>query len=253
MFIAQNKILRSNTYFIRCWICVILLLVGFLSNGQKSTITNIELDTASNTINYKIPGKRFFAIYVPSGSEFFDNEWKPGYLILENGDKYDNLHLKYNTLKDELITLNNRTSTLIMIDKDAVSEFGLYYDNHQTLRFKKYSFNKGAKESLYFNVLYEGQIKLLVWQRTIEEKTSPYKDRNGYLQVSQYNLRPQNYTLFPDGSFERFRFKRRSFLSLFDDTKKEIRRLLRKNKIHLRDQSDYIQAIQLIESEYYIK
>ena len=250
MLSERKKILGYNLNLRAFLIGFGLLVATFFSNAQ-SELTKDKLNTASNSINYKIPGKQFYSIYMPSGSEFFDIEWKTGYVILENGDKYDNIHLKYNTLKDEIITLNGRTSTMIMIDKDAVSEFGLYQETGQVLQFKKLKFDKGTKDYIYFNILYEGNLELLIWQRTIEEKTSPYKDRNGYLQVSEYNLRPQIYLCFPDDEFERFRFKRGSFLSLFKDKKKEVRKLLRQNNIHLRTQADYISAIKLIEFEYY--
>lgn len=251
MFFKRNQILSSNRTRKALATCVVLLSVVFVVNAQKNDITKIELNTSSNSINYKIPGKQFYAKYIPSGSDFLYDEWKMGYVILENGDKYDDIHLKYNTLNDELITLNGRTNTLIMIDKDAVQEFGIYSDSGLTQRFKKYKFEKGTKDHLYFNVLYEGNLKVVIWQRTIEEKISPYRDKNGYLQVSEFNLRPQNYVGFPDGEFKRFRFTRVSFFSLFADKKQEIRRLLRQNKNHLRTNADYIEAVKLIESKFY--
>ena len=251
MVLALNKIVFHRIGRKILIASVILLFTTLIANAQKDFIPVMELNTSSNTTNYKIPGKQFYPKYIPSGSDFYNDAWCNGYIILENGDRYDDLYLKYNTLKDELITLNGRTNILIMVDKDAVSEFGLFEKEKQITRFKKYYFDKVPKGEHYFNVLYEGKLRLLIWQRAFEEITASYKDKNGALQIRKYVLRPQFFVCFPNGHFEQFKFKRYSFLKLFPEEKKEIRRLLRKHKNHMQTYPDYIHAVQLIETEYY--
>lgn len=230
----------------------VLLVLSLVANAQKKEfVPEIELTTASNTTNYKLPGKQFYPTYVPRGSEFYDDEWTTGSVVLENGDVYKNLYLKYNTLHDEVIYLNQNTNRLISIDKDAVSEFVFDKTIKTSPRFKKMFFDKLPKGDRYFEMLYEGRLQLVIHNRTLEEKTSAYKDRNGYLQVSDFVLRRHHYVCFPDGDFEKVKLRRRSLLTLFPEKKKEIRKLLRQNKNSFRTNKDAVQAIRLIEENYY--
>ena len=229
----------------------LFVLICSFARAQKPYNVEVELTTESNTVNYKLPGKQFYPIYVPSGSEFYDDQWMRGYLILENGDRYDSLLFKYNTFRDELITLNNRTRIFIMLDKDAISEFGLYERPSFTKRFVKMDLDKIPKGEHYFYVPYSGKLKFAIWYRTLEETTSPYKDKNGFLQISNYKLGPNYYLRFPDGHFEKFKLKRRSLILLFPDQKREIRRMLRKERNWVKTEYDAARAVQQIEEKYY--
>jgi hypothetical protein len=216
-------------------------------------VPGIELTTASNTTHYKLPGKQFYPIYVPRGSEFYHDKWEKGTVVLVNGDTYEQLYLKYNTLNDELLYMNQNTGSIIVIDKDVVSEFIFDKTIKSSPRFKKMTFDKIPRGDHYFEMLYEGKLQFVIYNRTIEEKTSVYKDRYGKLQVSDYELRPQYYVRLPAGNFEKVKLKRRSLLLIFRDNKKAIRKLLRTNKNNFRTHEQAIQAIKLIENSYYTK
>lgn len=229
----------------------LFLLIGIFVQAQRPFNVDVELTTASNTINYKLPGKQFYPIYVPSGSEFYDDQWMRGYVILENEDRYDSLFLKYNTFKDELISLNGRTRTMIMLDKDAITEFGLYETPGHTKRFKKMELDKVPKGEHFFNVPYDGRLKFTVWYRTLEEQTAPFKDKNGFLQVSNFILRQQYFVRFPDGHFEKFKLSRGSLMALFPEYKREIRRMLRKDRNWVKSEANAARAIQMIDQQFF--
>ncbi|WP_167605642.1 hypothetical protein [Maribellus sediminis] len=233
---------------------VLFMLLVSVSWAQKNKFSpEIKLTTASNTTNYKIPGKQFYPIYIPRGSQFYDDNWETGSVVLINGDVYTNLHLKYNTVDDELIYLNTNNRRAITIDKDAVSEFVFDKRVKASQRFKKMEFDRIPKGDHYFEMLYEGRLQLVIFNRTMEEKTSPYKDRNGLLQVSDFVLRRNYYICFPDMHFEKVKLKRGSLLALFPDKKKELRKLLRKDKNSFRTNEEAIRATQLIETNFFLE
>lgn len=237
---------------VRLIIATSILLLGFAtSEAQKKFVPEKQLTTESNSLNYKLPGKQYYNMYVPSGTIFLDNEWREGYLILKNGDRYDNVSLKYNTFLDELIHINNRTVSMIMLDKNTIDEFGFYRENAEPQTFKKMVFPKVPKGEYFFNTLYSGKLKLVVWYRSIEEQTTPYKDNYGLLQNTRFSLHANYYIIFPGDDFERFRLKRRSFTDLFPDNKKEVRRLLRKNHILFENELQTIEAVKLVEEALY--
>ena len=237
---------------VRLIIATSILLLGFAtSEAQKKFVPEKQLTTESNSLNYKLPGKQYYNTYIPSGTIFLNNEWQDGYLILKNGDRYDNVSLKYNTFLDELIHINNRTVSMIMLDKNTIAEFGFYRKNSEPQSFTKMTFTKTPKGEYFFNTLYSGKLKLVVWYRSIEEQTTLYKDNYGKLQNTRFNLYTNYYIIFPGNDFERFRLKRRSFIDLFPDNKKDVRRILRKNHITFSYEEQTIQAVRLVEEALY--
>lgn len=232
----------------------IFILLGTGAQAQKRFVPEIELTTESNTLNYKLAGKQYYNMVVPSGSVFLFDEWKDGYIKLINGDRYDNLSLKYNIYYDELIQINNRSVSMIMLDKSTISEFG-FYDvlNGEPMVFTKMYFPKNPDGDYYFNCLYSGNLKLVVRHRSIEEETNMYKDSYGIMRNNKFNVYQYYYVIFPDNRFERLRLKRRSFVELFQgkEDKKEVRRILRHNHIYFRNNEETIQAVKLVEAEFF--
>lgn len=232
--------------------CALFIFLSALATAQNPYNVEIELTTASNSVNYKLPGKQFFPVYVPLGSEFFDEAWREGYVVLENGDRYENLNLKYNTFKDELITINDRTRVMVLLDKDAISEFG-FYSATKNQRFVKMYFNKVPSGDHYFMTQHDGSLKYAIWYRTQDVATTPYRDKNGYLQMSEFEMSLNHYVCFPDNDFKKFKLNRRSLVLLFPDQKKEIRRMLRKERNRVKTISEATRAIEIIDREYFTK
>jgi len=233
--------------------CIFLLIVVEAS-AQKGFVPVKELTTESNTLNYKLAGKQYYNTIIPSGTVFLYNDWEDGYVQLINGDRYDNLSLKYNIYLDELIEINNRSVTMIMLDKNTISEFGFYNQkNDEPTVFKKMYYPKNPDGDYYFNPLYEGNLKLVVRYRSLEEETGLYKDSYGIMRNTKYSSYQYYYVIFPDNRFEKFKLKRRSFVELFEgkEVKKEIRRILRRNDIFFRNDQQTIKAVQLVEEAFY--
>ena len=233
---------------------VLLLMVSGV-HAQKGFVPEKKLTTESNTLNNKLAGKQYYNMVVPSGSVFLFNDWKDGYVKLINGDRYDDLSLKYNIFYDELIEINNRSVSMIMLDKNTISEFGFYNEqNGETMVFTKMYFPKNPDGDYFFNPLYDGNLKLVVRNRSLEEETNIYKDAYGIMRNTVFNIHKYYYLIFPDNHFERFNLKRRSFLDLFSgdkETKKEIRRILRRNQIFFQSDEETIQAVKLVEEKFY--
>ncbi len=232
------------------------LLLGSELHAQNRFVPEKELTTESNTLNYKLAGKQYYNMVVPSGSVFLFNDWKEGYVKLINGDRYDNLSLKYNIYFDEVIQVNNRSVSMIMLDKNTVSEFGFYNEqNGETMTFTKMYFQKNPEGDYYFNCLYSGNLKLVVRHRSLEEETNMYKDSYGMMRNSKFNVYKNYYVIFPGDQFERLRLKRRSFVDLFPgskETRKEIKRILRRNRIYFRTDEETIRAVKLVDEAFYI-
>jgi len=228
----------------------LLILTGVQIQAQITTL-GFKLSTEANANKYKLPGKQFYPIYVPNGSEFMNDEWQTGYVVLENGDRYDSLHLKLNTYRNELIWLHSRSSSLIELDKDAIFEFGFYPETEHQMPFRKLKMGKVPKGTYFFKMLHDGKLKLVIWYQTTENQVPTYKDKYGYLRNTSFVMKSNYFLVFPGDDFERFRLKRASFLNLFGEKKKEIRKILRQNKNRLIEEDDFINAVKQIEQEFY--
>ena len=231
----------------------IFLLLGTGATAQKRFVLEKPLTTESNTLNYKLAGKQYYNMIVPSGSVFLYNDWQDGYVKLINGDTYENLSLKYNIFLDELIQINNRSVSMIMLDKNIIQEFGFYHTiDGDSMVFIKMNSEKNPKEEHYFQLLHSQNLKLLILHRSVEEETTLYKDKYGYLRNTVFKPRTIYYLVFPRDRFEKFKLKRKSFLNLFPKSrKKEIRRLLRRNRITFQSDEEAVQAVQLVEEMFY--
>jgi hypothetical protein len=235
----------------RLFIFVILMLAFASAGAQRITNFGAVLSTESNTAEYKLQGEQFYQIYVPLGSEFFNQDWWRGYVVLENGDRYDNLLFKLNSYRNELIHLNERNSAMITLDKETISEIGLQIPGKEIHVFKKMTFDKSPRGIYYFEMLHDGKLKLVIWHRTTEDQTAPYMDKNGILRNSNFVLRSHYYLVFDNGDFEQFKLKRNAFLNLFGNKKPEIRKFLRTKHARYITEQDYTEAVKWIESEFY--
>ena len=233
----------------------IFLLNASVVQAQKRYIPEQVLTTRSNTLNHKLVGKQYYAMIVPDGSVFLFDEWKTGYVILDNGDRYDDLSLKYNIYYDELIHINDRSLNMIMLDKNTISEFGFYdVGGGESMVFTKTTFPQEQDEKYYFRQMYNGKLKLVVRHKSLEEQTLPYKDKYGLMRNTTYNTYTDYYLVFPENRFEKFNLKRRSFVDLFagdKERKKEVKRLLRQNHIYFENNLETIRAVSLVEEAFY--
>ena len=186
------------------------------------------------------------------GTVYLNDEWSSGSLKLENGDRYENVYLKLNTFLEELVVYNDRTGAIFYLDKSIIDEFnmGLKFNSYNL--FRRVYLNEAPKGDHYFNVLYDGKVKLYLLHKTDEIPTSSYRDDNGYLRASVYKQSKTYYVVLPDNSFYRVSPKRRSFLQLFPEQKSKLRKAFRKSGIHFFNELDgTVSATKLVEQELF--
>ncbi|HBL77797.1 MAG: hypothetical protein A2W90_02185 [Bacteroidetes bacterium GWF2_42_66] len=236
----------------KVYLVLFVCLTGlFCESAQAQELHNkrIPLSTESNSLNYKLQGKKYYQEPAFNDSKFLTNEWCTGDVVLENGDRYDNLKLRLNSHLDELVEYNRRVGSTIMLDKHAISEFNLNFEDGHTEHFRKISFNKYSKDDRYFSILHEGKLSVLLWYKTIEQKITPYYDKNNILRDLKFVLTKNYYLVLPDKRIVKFTLKNQSFIKMFPEQKQEIRRLFRKNKVLIKSNEEIVRGVKLIEKE----
>lgn len=224
-----------------------LFFVG--ANAQELYKSWINLPPESNSLNHKLTGKKYYIIPSSKGSKCLTEQWCIGNVVLENGDRHDSLNLKLDSYIDEIIQYNEHVGSAIMLDKSTISSFSFAFEDGHTEQFRKIYFDRYPKGDRYFSILHEGKLMVLLWYKTIDQKTTLYADALGIMHDSKYILTKSYYIVFPDNEMVKLKLKRRSFLELFPEQKKQVRRIIRKNNIQFETEKDMIRAISLVEKE----
>ena len=235
-------------------ITFVLFLAIISAESQEFYDSPNPLSTNSNTLNYKLTGRQYYFRENLNGTVYLNDDWELGSVLLRNGDRFENIYLKLNTFLEELIVFNERTGAIMIMDKFIIDEFELNNRFNSNNKFRNIYFDKFPKGHHYFNVIYDGKIKLFIWYQTKEVKTSVYKDDYGLLRDSEFKQEVDYFLVFPNGDVYKMAKKRSAYINLFPEQKKTVRQLFRKNKIHFTyGASEAARAVKLIEEEFFSK
>lgn len=217
---------------IKTIIAVAFLLFPLLVLAQPDDTPWKDVSARSNHLRGKLSGKKYTLTYISRGSHFYHDNFLAGKLTLEDGEIYDSIMVRYNSFIDELVCYNPNTKALFTIDKFLLKEFEVASPVFGYQRFRKMKFANNPDGGRFFLVLYEGRINLLAFYKTKELKSSAYKDSNGIMKDTEYILTETFYTYSPEKGFNRFAPYKESFLNLYSKNKKQVRQILRKNRLN---------------------
>jgi hypothetical protein len=171
---------------------------------------------------------------------------------LVDGVIFKEQHLRYTAYRDQLVMFNENRNDLFTVDKEIVSSFE-YEKEGKMIRFVRLPFETFFSKTSFFRILYEGNQKLLARHFVREVKVSPYKDKNNVLRDTEFRSEIDYYLYNGKGEYKKLQLKRKSLLSISPENKKEVKRLLRANRLDFLSEFSLIQAIQLLEENGYIK
>jgi len=222
----------------------VILALSCVLSGYSQTSLKREWDAE------KIKGVRSLPYPYFSGFPFLNETWVSGKIEFLNGEISDSLSLRYSSFKDELLYFNETISAQIVIDKVSLRGFSFTDKDGRIRIFRKLYYDGFIKGDRYFEVLSDGEIDLLGYRKVNLTTTSPYKDYNNVLKNMMYINDYQFYFHSPENGFLSVRPSLSGLLSKFSkDIQKEIRRLLRKNRIKISDEASFVQAWTIVAKE----
>ena len=234
----------------------ILLLQGAAS-AQYSGLYSENLNLNSNRLHGKLTGEVFYLSLISNASHFLQPDWVEGTITLKDGDVFEGVRMRYMAYGDELVVYNGNIKTLFVVDKNTVKQFTyktpLSSGNFAERKFVNLDSLGVFLDRAYFEELYAGTVKLLVFYQIEERKISPYIDSSGKLSDTEFRLKTIYYLLSNVNELTRFQLKNRSLFTLIPENKKEIRKLFRKNKINIIDESSAVQAFDLLDANGFLK
>ncbi len=225
-------------------ILLLILAFNFVPDSFAQTALNRNWDAE------KIKGIRYVNYPNYNGFPFLNKAWDPGKINLKSGEIIDSLHLKYSSYKDELLYYNKENSSQIVIDKEILSGFSFTDVFGKTRIFTKLPYDDYLKGDHFFEVLTDGKTKLLVFRKVEQTSTTPYKDEQNILKNMEYSKVYEYLFYSPEKGYANVKCNAKSFLGKFDKVElNSIKKLLRKNRIRIKDEESLIEACIATENE----
>lgn len=221
-------------------------LFSFIVSAQDLGIATYNLISDS----YNLQGKLLGEVYM-LGSEanlyfLYPDDWVPGSVTLVNGNVHENLELRYQAFEDELISYNENGRFLYLVEKELVKSF-TFEDGNRTRKFIRLTINNNQQTNMYLEELYKGDVSLMVNWYIYEQSVSPYVDRNGVTRAVDYQLNKDYYLYTEQDGLNKIRLNKRALFSQIPERKKEIRKLLRRNKLIVNSELSMVKALNMLK------
>jgi len=221
------------------------VLFTFIVQAQDMGINTYNLNSESNNLQGKMLGE-VLRLNAEINSYFlYPDDWVPGSVKFVNGNVFENLRLRYQAFDDELISYNDNGRFLYQVEKELVESFS-FQDGNKTHKFIRLTKNNNQQTNMYLEELYKGAVSLMVNWYIYEQSVSPYQDRNGITRAVDYQLNKDYYLYTKQDGLTKIRLNRAALLSRFPENKKQIRKLLRQNKLHINNDISMVKALKLL-------
>ena len=238
------------TYFSYTHIFLFMLLLDgsmVFSQIQGSSPVSIMDVIDPNRLNQELNFDRRYPKI--DGSPFITKDWATGTIIREQGSPLEGLQLHFDLYKQELLIKqeNNIVATL----PKSVKAFRLYQLDGSKLYFTR---NPLIDKTAFIQALYQGNHE--IWKRyevslsRQENLSGGYGKTGNASEIQRFNRAETWYLIRPEGEkAEIFIPSKKELLGLFPNRSDEIKRYLKKNKIKLTKDLDWIKLMQFLEEK----
>lgn len=232
----------------RIQLVILIMTLAFTSRAQVSTLNWDALGENSNRLEGKLTGLAYRIPPLANRTHFLQDRWVGGSILLEDGDLFDDVRIRYLTFHDELVAYNPNLRQLFIVDKEKVKSFTFDYPQRQQ-KFIKLYFDAFVDAGYrYFDLKYQGSRWLVAFHYIYEEKISVHRDKYGKLKNSHLKPKKTWFMYFPEEEkFLRVQNKRRWFVKLFPENKREVRRMFRRNNLWRFNEKEMVRAFQLLD------
>lgn len=232
-----NKYIFSNKVVCRC--AIILALTG-LHTSIYSQDNQCDIDVTTHPFNdYPLVSEIYFPKPYDSQVVFL-MPWSRGEIYFEDGHVIKDILLRYDRFDDVLTWMRNNDYKAGTVRKDLVKGFTIIDKNTlQLFRFEKRANIRPGYAENYAQVLADGFMSVHVVH---------FVEKSG--QVNDYTPR-QRYYLYLNHEYTAFNLGKSRFLSATGEYKKEMRAIIRQNKLSLyHNPTDLVRAVELFNETH---
>jgi len=228
----MSKYILSNKVVYRC---IVLLALTGIHPAIYSQENQCDIDVTTHPFNdYPLVSE----IYYPKPYDsqvVFLMPWSKGEIYFEDGHVIKDILLRYDRFDDVLTWMRGNDYKAGTVAKDLVKGFVIVDKNtQQVFRFEKRANIRSGYAQTYAQVLAKGFMTVYV-VHFLEKGSTP----NELNTIKRYYLYQNNH-------YTSFNLSKSRFLSATGEYKKEMRAIIRQNKLSLyRNQTDLIRAVEL--------
>lgn len=197
------------------------------AQGTKTRKSAIQHITGEPFIHY-------YAMF--DGVPFYQGDWLTGSVTMNSGETYNNLQLRYDDFKDDLIYQNDVTNSVIIIDKNTVAQFTLTLPNGKIETFKHLEHQSLKNFSgSYFAIILEDSLSVIKKYEANEER---YSNVNMSLKKSGAFVQKESRYTWDGNELKSVPRFRRMLLRQYPQHKEELRKFFFHNHIRMKNDSD---------------
>ena len=190
----------------------------------------------SSTLPANSSGGRYDrATYVPETGMYLDESWQPGYAILQDHSRMDNLMLRYDIYNQQMQFIKGE-DTLAFSRPEELDFINI---NGRCFVYEEYVDN-GVIGKGYFELLKDGDCKLLLRRTVLYHVKAEELSGN----VNEEYLRDVSYFVKKkDQQAKEIRVNKKSVLCLFKDEEENIRQYMKANDLKMKSRDDLVQVV----------
>jgi hypothetical protein len=223
---------------------IAIMVIGLL----HMPVLKAQEKITENWNDEKIRGTRLVPYQAADGNPYLTEKFLPGEIEFNDGERIQDVGLRYSCYRDELVYFNKAISTQIVIDKTSLKGFSFIDENGMPRVFRKYYYDGFMSGFRFFEVLSDSDISLLVYRKVGLLICDVYRDDAGKQRNMSYQKEYSYFFYAPDRGFTFVRINKSSLLSKFDKPDQIlVKKVLRKNKVTVADESSFVKAWNLIK------
>ncbi|MCE6988366.1 hypothetical protein [Dyadobacter sp. CY323] len=209
------------------------------TSSAKTPAYPISLYKSATSMSQNLYNGRQYYVYDARQEEhqfFNQRKWHNG-VVMYDGQRFDSIAMLYDIFHDELV-IKHFNGDHILLQSEKVDYFLL--DQHH---FGHFESGKSINEQMrtgFYDVIYNGKSKTLV--RRSKQRQEKIVDKRVIALFPQKDF----YYIFKDGRYHSVRSKKSTF-ALFPEDKKELRRVLRDEKIRYRKNRE-LAIVKIVEA-----
>lgn len=213
----------------RLFLTIALITISILANAQGSQLKRTAIQ--------HITGEPFVHYYAMlDGVPYYKGDWLTGSITMKSGETYNNMQLRYDIYKDNLIYLNNINNNVIIVDKNTIDKFTLTDKTGKTEIFKSIT-----DESLndlngrYMAIILDDSISLI---KKCEAKEEIYINANPNIKKSGAFAHESTLYAWNKHYYYNVPKTRRHVYRQYPEIKSDIRKFVIHNHIRMKNEDD---------------
>jgi len=218
-----------------------LALLTFLST---SFVNAQEFFRLKESIGMPLRSRNYVNL---KGSPYFVNDWSKGVIKQSNGQSIKDIEVKYDQLQDELIFKDVNGQELgfavpvieFKIDYvvNGLAKSSLFRNGFEPFR--------GSTELSYYEVLYNGQLKLA---KKNAKRVEEYREYNSATITKSIIERTKYYYYTANKLFE-FNADNKSIMAAFGESATPLLEYIKENKLNLKKEEDLIKVFSFYSTQ----